>query len=125
MTYQNTTERALAYYQCDSGFTWKETSQQYVEQMGTGALHLSAVNSNQVQDVLYPHTVGEINDKKANNSIFYSFLVDDVVLQSQPAWIIAVMVVFIIVASVCVTFMVALFTLMFRRKHKCKFLKIY
>ena len=112
-------------YQCDSGFTWKETSQQYVEQMGTGALHLSAVNSNQVQDVLYPHTVGEINDKKANNSIFYSFLVDDVVLQSQPAWIIAVMVVFIIVASVCVTFMVALFTLMFRRKHKCKFLKIY
>jgi len=50
---------------------------------------------------------------------------DDVVLQSQPAWIIAVVVVFIILASVCATFVIALFTLMFRRKHKCKFLKRY
>jgi len=45
---------------------------------------------------------------------------DNVVLQSQPAWTIAVVVVFIILASVCATFSIALFTLMFWRKHKCK-----
>ena len=50
---------------------------------------------------------------------------DDVVLQSQPAWTIAVVVIFIILAPVCATFLIALFTLMFWRKHKCKFLKGY
>ena len=50
---------------------------------------------------------------------------DGVVLQSQPAWTIAVVVVFIILGSVCATFLVALLTLMFWRKHRCKLLKGY
>jgi len=50
---------------------------------------------------------------------------DGVVSQSQPAWTIAVVVVFIILGSVCATFLIALLTLMFWRKHKCKFLKGY
>jgi len=65
------------------------------------------------------------DDKEANNLILLFILGDDVVLQSQPAWTIAVVVVFIILASVCAAFLMAPFTLMFWRKHKCKFLKGY
>jgi len=65
------------------------------------------------------------DDKEANNLILLFILGDDVVLQSQPTWTIAVVVVFIILASVCATFLIAIFTLMFRRKHKCKFMKGY
>jgi len=94
--YQNTTEGSQAHYHCNSGFTLEGNSTAVCGADGNWSSTPAC-------------------------SEFESG--DDVVLQSQPVWTIAVMVVFIILASVCATFVIALFTLMFWKKHKLRVTK--
>jgi len=47
---------------------------------------------------------------------------DDAAVQNQSTWKVLGMVVSIILTAACATFLIAIFTLMCWRKHKCKFL---
>jgi len=85
-----------------------------VEQVGTGAPLLSARHCMQV---CLLHCLRKEAD------VFLLFILgDDAAVQNQSAWKVLVMVVSIILTAACATFLIAIFTLMCWRKHKCKFL---